>query len=58
MAKRLIRQNKMILGVCGGIGSYFNVDPTVIRILFVLAFLGLGAGLILYIIMAVVMPDK
>lgn len=58
MAKRLIRQNKMILGVCGGIGSYFNVDATVIRILFVLAFLGLGAGLLLYIIMAVIMPDK
>jgi len=58
MAKRLIRQNKMILGVCGGIGSYFNIDPTIIRILFALAFLGLGAGLILYIIMAVIMPDK
>lgn len=58
MAKRLIRQNKMILGVCGGIGSYFDIDPTIIRILFVLAFLGLGAGLILYIIMAVIMPDK
>jgi len=48
----------MILGVCGGIGSYFDIDPTIIRILFVLAFLGLGAGLILYIIMAVIMPDK
>ncbi len=48
----------MILGVCGGIGSYFNIDPTIIRILFALAFLGLGAGLILYIIMAVIMPDK
>ena len=58
MAKRLIRQNKMILGVCGGLGSYFNIDPTIVRILFVLAFLGLGAGLILYIIMAVIMPDK
>jgi phage shock protein C len=58
MTKRLIRQNKMILGVCGGIGSYFSIDPTIIRILFVLAFFGLGAGLLLYIIMAIVMPDK
>lgn len=58
MTKRLIRQNKMILGVCGGLGSYFNIDPTIVRILFVLAFLGLGAGLLLYIIMAIIMPDK
>lgn len=58
MTKRLIRQNKMILGVCGGLGSYFNIDATVVRILFVLAFLGFGAGLLLYIIMAIIMPDK
>lgn len=58
MTKRLVRKNKMILGVCGGLGDYFNIDPTIVRILFVLAFLGLGAGLLLYIIMAIIMPDK
>jgi len=50
------RRDKMIDGVCGGIAEYFNVDATIIRILFVaMAFLG-GAGVILYLVGMVLMP--
>lgn len=59
--KRLFRSetNRKICGVCGGIGEYFNIDPTVIRLIWVLAALAsCGTGLLAYIIAAVVMPDK
>ena len=51
------RDNRMIAGVCGGIGEYFNVDPTLIRLGFVaLSFLA-GGGLMVYIIAAVIIPS-
>lgn len=56
-AKKLYRSttNKMLCGVCGGLGEYFNIDPTIVRLLCVL--LGLsGAGLLVYIIAAIVIP--
>jgi len=50
--------NKTICGVCGGIGEYFKVDPTLIRLLWVLITLGsLGLGIIGYFIAAVVIPE-
>lgn len=58
MKKRLVKKNKKIFGVCGGLGEYFNTDPTLIRILFVASVLLLGTGILLYIIMAIVMPDE
>lgn len=57
--KKLVRSksNRMICGVCGGIGEYLNVDPTIIRLLAVL--LGFsGTGIIVYIAAAVIMPDE
>jgi phage shock protein C len=51
------RQNRMIAGVCGGLGEYFNVDPTIVRLIFVLVGLLGGPGLILYIIMAIIVPE-
>jgi phage shock protein PspC (stress-responsive transcriptional regulator) len=58
--KRLYRSttDRQIAGVCGGIAEYFGIDPTIVRILFVLATLLGGPGLILYIIMALVVPDQ
>lgn len=56
MQKRLIRTNPKILGVCGGLGDYFDMDPTVIRIIFLIALIGFGSGLLIYLIMALVMP--
>lgn len=50
------RQNKVIDGICGGIAQYFSVDPTIVRILWVLITLLGGSGLILYIIAMIIMP--
>jgi len=52
------RTNKMIAGVCGGIAEYLEVDPTVVRVVYVLAsFLSaLFPGLLAYIILAFVLP--
>lgn len=56
--KKLYRSNtdKMIAGVCGGLGKYLGLDPTVIRLIFALLFVFAGSGLLLYIILAVVIP--
>ncbi|HII00658.1 TPA: PspC domain-containing protein [Methanosarcinaceae archaeon] len=52
------KSNKMIFGVCGGIGEYFGIDPTLIRLAFVLlAFLN-GIGIVIYIILVVIMPSE
>lgn len=48
----------MIFGVCGGIGERFDVDPTVIRALFVLAFFSYGFSFVVYIILAIVLPRR
>jgi len=46
----------MIFGVCGGLAKYFDIDPTIVRLIFVLTiFLG-GVGLVAYIILAIVTP--
>ena len=54
----LSQTDKKLGGVCGGLGDYFNIDSTIVRIIFVLtAFLG-GFGLLLYLIMWMVVPKK
>ncbi|HEX5002074.1 MAG TPA: PspC domain-containing protein [Bacteroidia bacterium] len=58
MEKRLVRKDKKIFGVCGGLGDYFNMDPTIIRIIFLAAAILFGSGLLLYLIMALVMPEE
>ena len=50
------RQNRVIDGICGGIAEYFGVDPTIVRILWVLITLLGGSGLILYIVAMIIMP--
>lgn len=50
------RRNKVIDGVCGGIAEYFDVDPTIVRLLWVLLTLMGGSGFILYIIAMIIMP--
>ncbi len=58
MEKRLYRSqtNRVMWGVCGGLAKYFNVDPVVVRIIFVLLIPANGIGILAYIIMAVVIP--
>ncbi len=50
--------NKVIAGVCGGLGEYFNIDPTILRIIIVFITLFGGSGIILYIILWIVIPTK
>ena len=50
------RKNKMIGGVCGGLAEYFNVDPTIVRIVAGILCLLKGAGLVVYLIACIVMP--
>lgn len=59
MEKRLYRseRNKVLCGVCGGIGEYLNLDPTIVRLLFVL-FGCTGTGVLAYIVAAVIMPRE
>lgn len=60
MKKRLykIERGKKICGVCGGIGEYFNIDPTVIRLIWVFLVLCAGTGILAYIVAALIMPTK
>ena len=57
MQKRLVKSSKkMLFGVCGGLGEYFNVDPTFIRLIFIAAFFGFGTGFLVYLVLAIIMP--
>ena len=58
--KRLFRskKNRMIAGICGGIAEYLDMDPTVIRLLWVLFTLMGGAGVIAYIIAWIIIPEE
>lgn len=58
MSKRLVKGQKMIFGVCSGLGNYFGLDPTLIRIAFAVSVVFFGAGLLLYIILALIMPQR
>jgi phage shock protein C len=52
------RSNRQVAGVCGGLAQYFNLDATLIRILFVvLAVLG-GSGIVLYLAMWIIVPKE
>jgi len=58
--KKLYRskKNRIIAGVCGGIGEYFNIDPTIIRLLWVLFTLLGGSGIIAYIVAWIIIPEQ
>lgn len=60
MENRLYRSrtNRMIGGVCGGLGEYFGIDPTIVRIVFVLLALADGLGILAYILLWVLMPKQ
>lgn len=59
-AKKLYRSRKeqMIAGICGGIAEYFAIDPTIVRLVFVLLALLGGPGLLIYIILWIVVPEE
>jgi phage shock protein C len=50
------RKDKMIAGVCGGLAEHFNIDPTWVRLLFVLLFFVGGCALLVYLLMWLIVP--
>lgn len=54
------RKDKVIAGVFGGLGEYFNVDPTILRVawVFITTFTGFVPGVIVYILAGFIIPDK
>ncbi|NLM40641.1 MAG: PspC domain-containing protein [Firmicutes bacterium] len=58
MRKRLVRsRDRKIAGVCGGIADYLGIDPTVIRLIWLIALLIYGTGAFLYLVCWVVIPE-
>ena len=59
MNKKLYRStnNKMIAGVCSGLAEYINIDPTIVRLIWALIALS-GAGVLAYLIAAIIIPEK
>lgn len=60
MEKKLYRSrtNSMIAGVCGGLGEYLNVDPTILRVVAVLLIFADGIGLLAYLIAWIIIPRR
>lgn len=50
------RRERMIAGVCGGLAEYFNIDPTWVRLIFILFFFLGGSAFLVYIIMWLIVP--
>lgn len=57
--KRLYKShnNKMICGVCAGIADYFNIDPSIVRVLWAVLALAAGTGVLAYIACAIILPE-
>lgn len=50
------RSDRMLWGVCGGLAKYFDMDPTIVRVIAVLLVFANGVGIVAYVIMAIVVP--
>jgi len=56
--KRLTKSyDRKLCGVCGGIAEYLNIDPTIVRLIWLLLVLCAGTGVLAYIIAAIIMPE-
>ena len=53
-----IEEGRKIFGVCGGVAEYFNIDPTLVRVVWGVLGLTFGTGLILYLVCAFAFPNK
>jgi phage shock protein C len=58
--KKLYRSTdyRLIAGVCGGLGEYFNIDPIIFRMIFIALLISGGSGIIIYILMWIFVPAK
>ena len=53
-----LQNGKKIFGVCGGIAEYFDIDPTIVRLLWILLIFCVGTGILAYLVAAIIMPKK
>lgn len=60
MNKKLYRSkiDSMICGVCGGLGEYFEVDSTIVRLIAIVLIFGWGSGLLAYLVAAIIIPKN
>ncbi len=60
MAKKLYRskEGRKIAGVCAGLGEYFDIDPTIIRLIWLAMLFAIGSGVLAYIIAWIIVPEK
>lgn len=60
MGKKLYKSDvdKKLCGVCGGIAEYFNIDSTLVRLLWAVLVVFVGTGVLAYILAAIIIPDK
>ncbi|MCF7794996.1 PspC domain-containing protein [Patescibacteria group bacterium] len=58
--KKLVKssENKIIFGVCGGLGEYFEIDPILFRLSFIILTFAGGGGILIYLLFALVMPSS
>jgi phage shock protein PspC (stress-responsive transcriptional regulator) len=58
--KRLFRSryNRVLGGVCGGLGNFFNIDPVLVRVLWAISFFVGGVGFLAYIIAWIIIPEE
>ena len=52
------RNDQIISGVCGGLGEFFGIDPTLIRVIFVLLAIFGGSGIVIYLVMWLIVPEE
>ena len=57
MTKLYKSNNRMICGVCAGIADYFNIDPSIVRVLWAVLALAAGTGVLAYIACAIILPE-
>ena len=60
MEKKLYRSrmDKKLVGVCGGVAKYFNIDPTMVRVAWAIVSVFAGAGILAYIVCALIIPEE
>lgn len=60
MGKKLYKSeyDRKICGVCGGIAEYFNIDSTIVRLVWVLLAVCFGSGILVYFLAALIMPNR
>lgn len=58
MPKKLTKsRNKVIFGVCGGFAEYFNMDPTLMRVIWIIIGCVYGSGVLIYLLCSIIMPN-